>query len=1733
MEQDVVVVGLACRYANARDSGEFWRTLATGHSDIAEVGPDQWDRDRFFAPGDRNPGKINTKWLGKLAGARYFDNAFFNLSPREAVAIDPQHRLLLEETWHCIEDSGLPIDLLQSGRTSVNVALMAQDYLIKGISNNKQVDAFDPTGNYACIAANRISFLLNLNGPSRTVDTACSASLVALAQGRADLLTEDCDFALVGGVNVVCSPWRYLAFSQSRMLSPDGRCFTFDRRANGYVPGEGVGVVLLTTRAKAERLGCHIYGVLRGIATNHNGHNRSLTAPSVAAQADVINRALAAAGVEPSAVSYVEAHGTGTSLGDPIEIEALNSVYGRDRGTPLAVGSVKTNIGHVEAGAGMAGLIKVLLMLRHGRIAPTLNMEIHNPLLHAVGATIRFPNALVDWPAEHGPRTAGISSFGFGGVNCHAVVQEYEAPVGRRAVASPRTPAVFTLAAKTPEALRNTLAAWAVEPRWAEPEFVPQLCHAANQRLLSQPYRLGVPAADIPDLLAAVRRGELSSVRHVTAQPEPMVLLAPHDSSSATVCLATVSDSAAGRELRALIADRDGEFAADGRLTRFVAHLDGLAELTRRRVAIAEVVALDAVGAAAALVHAQAIPMEEAVGALLVDDPLVLQAPPRYTVLVGGECLLPNEIDADYLRDLVTGCASTLTEVTPYITQAALLLDHQHTFARALGRWEQLLAARSFSVVDAIRRFAEVAPELTPEQLAVLALAVNVAAGEIDRAWGLTPPGWLPPATAELAVLICDGIVDRSDAVSALFGVAELTALADTARSRAVVRSARLTRFGALTKRTEKTYAGRRLELPAPGADLAAATAALTGRCAAVVMLGPLDGESALDVVQIADGEPRTMTAALLELWLRGCDVDWAGPQLDETPRLPGLPGYVFDQHSFWHEDTDLRIDGQVPSVQPFIDDIERQVEAVGAPAVDGSSVIAASAGKVSTSPIRDATPSARHTLGPSAELATAPSARQATDPSARQIAVPSYRRTRESDGDISAESLDSVPTHAGKTVAESVPAVADATAVKAQLEQLLITLVAEATRSPRESLHTATEFADIGIDSLIIHTLNLQLSERFGDIAATLFFECRTIGEVAGRIQRDYADGVHKHFVSALTPAPIPAPAPTLVPAPAGAQSLTETPPAVAVSSAPAPGVAPSLPPAAASPSSSPSAAPPALAEPSAPASGVARASGGALASAPSLPPTAESLSAAAPALAMPSAPGLAGTQSPTAEAAHTPLRAPAVTPARGSTAPPAFAPPDALVSAPAAGVADEVAAGDVAPPAEQLVVRQRVRRATAEDGIAVIGFDGRFPGADSVPEFWRNLCDGVDSVAEIPLDRWDHAEYFDPQRNVPGKVYSKWGGFLSDVDLFDAAAFGIAPVEAAFMDPQERLFLEATRGCLEVAGYSRERIAAEHDNEVGVYVGASFNNYQLVQHEAAGADSYVPINSQTYAVANRVSYLNDFRGPSLTLDTACSSSLYALHLACESLRRGECSLAVAGGVNLTLHPSKYQMLAQYQFLSSDGRCRAFGAGGDGYVPAEAVGAFLLKPLADAVCDGDRVYGVIQGSALTHGGRTNGFTVPSPAAHATAIERALRQARWTPDTITCFEAHGTGTRLGDPVEIAAIRSAFETATPRRRQCAIGSVKSNIGHAEAAAGVAQLAKVLLQLQNRTLVPSLLHAERTNPAIDFTNSPVYVQRTLEDWDPAQMGAGATPRRAGLSSIGAGGTNVHVLIEEYQR
>ncbi|HWG98846.1 MAG TPA: SDR family NAD(P)-dependent oxidoreductase, partial [Pilimelia sp.] len=417
----------------------------------------------------------------------------------------------------------------------------------------------------------------------------------------------------------------------------------------------------------------------------------------------------------------------------------------------------------------------------------------------------------------------------------------------------------------------------------------------------------------------------------------------------------------------------------------------------------------------------------------------------------------------------------------------------------------------------------------------------------------------------------------------------------------------------------------------------------------------------------------------------------------------------------------------------------------------------------------------------------------------------------------------------------------------------------------------------------------------------------------------------------------------------------------------------------------------------------------------------------------------------------------------------------------------------------------------------IAVIGLSGRYPMAEDLEAFWANLLSGRDCVTEIPAERWNPDRDFDPVPGRPGASYSRWGAFLDGADRFDPLFFGISGREAELMDPQERLFLQTAWHAVEEAGYRAGDLARR---PVGVYVGVMYGHYQLYGVDAMRAGRPVPGSSHA-AVANRVSYTMDLRGPSVAVDTMCSSSLTAIHLACQSLRTGECELAIAGGVNLSPHPYKYVFLSQGRFLSTDGRCRAFGAGGDGYVPGEGVGAVLLKPLDRALADGDHIHGVITGHAAAHGGRTNGYTVPNPDAQRRVVAAALESAGVGPADVSYVEAHGTGTGLGDPIEISGLAKAYAGA-PR---IAIGSVKSGIGHLESAAGIAGLTKVLLQLRHRRLVPSL-HADPPNPDIDLGRTPFVVQREAGEWPAPHAG----PRRAGLSSFGAGGVNAHLVVEE---
>lgn len=436
------------------------------------------------------------------------------------------------------------------------------------------------------------------------------------------------------------------------------------------------------------------------------------------------------------------------------------------------------------------------------------------------------------------------------------------------------------------------------------------------------------------------------------------------------------------------------------------------------------------------------------------------------------------------------------------------------------------------------------------------------------------------------------------------------------------------------------------------------------------------------------------------------------------------------------------------------------------------------------------------------------------------------------------------------------------------------------------------------------------------------------------------------------------------------------------------------------------------------------------------------------------------------------------------------------------------------------------------SEEDIAIIGVSGRYPMAANLDEFWENLKCGRDSISEIPLERWDYRKFYTEEKGVKGKSNGKWGGFIDDVDKFDSLFFHITPLEAQHLDPQERLFLQTAWHTIEDSGYKVNELC---NGNVGVFVGVMYGEYQLYGVEETMKGNPIALGSSYASVANRVSYNFNFHGPSITLDTMCSSSLTSIHLACQSIRKGECQAAIAGGVNISIHPNKYMLLGQTNFLDSRGRCYSFGTGGDGYVPGEGVGAILLKPLAKAKFDKDHIYAVIKASEINHGGKTSGYTVPNPVQQGELIATALEHSNINPRTVNYIEAHGTGTALGDPIEIAGLNKAFCKYTSDKQFCAIGSVKSNIGHLESAAGIAAITKVLLQMKYKKLVPSI-HSEALNSNIDFVDSPFYVQQELQDWKKAVVIENnerkLSRRRAGVSSFGAGGSNAHIILEEYE-
>ncbi|MCV7258301.1 type I polyketide synthase, partial [Mycobacterium shimoidei] len=536
--EPIAVVGIGCKFPGGVDTpAQYWRFLRDGESGVVRVPPNRWDADAFYSEDHTVPGTICNREGGFLTSwqPEEFDAEFFGMSPREAAAMDPQHRLLLEVSWEALENAGITPKAIRNTQTGIYVGVTTSDYYWLTTSGGVAPEDLDPYlvfGNASNFAAGRLSYFLGVHGPAVVMDTACSSSLVAVHLACQGLRRRETDQALAAGVNLILSPENSIACSRWGMLAPDGQCKTFDAAANGYVRSEGCGVVVLKRLSDALRDGDSVWAVIRGSAVNQDGPSSGQTVPNGPAQQALLRQALAAARLAPADIDYIEAHGTGTALGDPIELDALSQVFGdRNGSAPLVLGSVKTNFGHAESAAGIAGFIKTVLSLDQGYIPPHLNFTELTPNACAAASQFTIPAKGMEWPSVDRPRRAGVSSFGVSGTNAHVVLEQAPAP---KPVAAQPEPVVNTLviSGKTPARIRP-IAAMLADWMASEGAEVPlaDVAHTVNHHRARYKNIAAVSARDRAQAVAGLRA--LAAGEPATGVVEPCQL--PHGSGTVFV----------------------------------------------------------------------------------------------------------------------------------------------------------------------------------------------------------------------------------------------------------------------------------------------------------------------------------------------------------------------------------------------------------------------------------------------------------------------------------------------------------------------------------------------------------------------------------------------------------------------------------------------------------------------------------------------------------------------------------------------------------------------------------------------------------------------------------------------------------------------------------------------------------------------------------------------------------------------------------------------------------------------------------------------------------------------------------------------------------------------------------------------------------------------------------------------------------------------------------------------
>jgi acyl transferase domain-containing protein/surfactin synthase thioesterase subunit/acyl carrier protein len=1950
--EPIAIIGMSCRFPGGSNSiDEYWQLLVNGKDAISEIPSDRWDLSDYYDPDPDVPGKMYCKWGGFLnTKVQDFDTKFFDIPPLEAQMMDPQQRLALEVTWEALENAQLDIIQLKGSNAGVFMGVSTSDYADFS-KNPTDITAYTNSGLAHSVLAGRISYELGLQGPSLGLDTACSSSLVAIHQACISLRKGESSLAIAGGVNLILTPNLTVGFCKGKFLSSVGKCKTFDESADGYVRGEGCGVIVLKRLSDAKRDGNNILAVIKGSAVNQDGASGGLTVPNGPAQEAVIIQALNDANLKPSDISYIEAHGTGTPLGDPIEVNALENVLkeGRSKEQELIIASVKTNIGHLEAAAGMASIIKVILALQHKQIPKHLHF---NKLNHNISVDedikIVIPTENIKWERRDTTRIAGISGFAFQGTNAHVIVEE--APLDSNLVLQDKDEIdrklhTLTISAKSIDALQDLAESYIKQllQHNTQSNYLANLSFSANSFRSKFNQRLAVIASDALDAktklqawldtgesagviyqdnisqdipkttflftgqgsqfagmgkelydtsptfkkdldncaeilqrnnyldkpLLSVLWGVDSNLIDETKYTQPALFALEYSLSQLWISWGIIPTAVIGHSVGEYVAACvAGVFSLEDGLKLICSRADLMHALPHNgsmaAIAAGERVILDAIEPYSDKLNIAAVNGSESVvisgdrdavkkvtlefskkgiktkelkvshafhsyllDSMLSDFKIILSEikynKPNITLIsnVTGKPVTHQEIItpeywikhtrnpvrfSESIKTLIDANINYFIEVGPQPVLLAMVKDSipgvdpdkykcLPSLRHGVNAWDELLTSLALLYVNGVSINWQMFDKDYTRQNVQLPIypfqrqrywfdaEKSLIESSVDELLYQTIWEPLEPTTDKLlkdtneayiifantslmSIELIDGLIEDNLTIIKVL-IDTLPCDSDSSAEYLQINENHFSvnidvfkDFDALLNKVLSTQEAQGLKVTRIiycwGADI------------------PKDTLETTFFKTIGYYYPLLLTQSIVNLKLENIRLYFItqGAQslfdkdnelsIMQTPlwglarsiavEIPHLNCTIIDVDQFSeHLADEIRV-GNVENEIAYRDNIRyvcrlvrlktpQQNEQKIIVSGSGTYLITGGLGGLGLTIVSWLVDKGAKNIAIVSRHSPSEDARKLIETKmAKGVNISTFEVDIAQEQDVKKLfiELSSMPKLAGIVHAAGI--LADAVIMKQDLimfDKVAAPKVSGIINIQRELM--ANNLA-LGLDFFVSFS---SVSSVIGNVgqcnyaASNAFLDGfahyqRSLGMrsisinwsnwakigMASKLDKDILSQLKLLGIRELQPKTCTKILDLLI-----TKDLTDV---VVLDidwekyfQTSKDNVKPVL-------------------------SYIKKAcnlkdnkivydKGNVLiqklvsaCSADRYDILNQHLSAEVKKLI-----GLDPHANIDIYAGFTTLGIDSLMAVEfrnriSKDMGAAFSkslPTSLLFNYPNIQALSSYLLSDVLL-LEQTNETEIFAPVHRHESIAIIGMSCRFPGgAHNVDEYWKLMTDGKDAIIEVPNDRWSLHEYYDQEPDIPGKMYCKWGGFLKEnVADFDANFFGIPPIEARAMDPQQRLALEVTWEALENAAIIPENLK---DTSTGVFFGVTTSDYANLAISKSEPSVYTNTGLSHSVIAGRVSYIFGLQGPSLVVDTACSSSLVAIHQACRSLREGESSLAIAGGVNLILSPEATIGLCMGRFLSIDGRCKTFDDSANGYVRSDGAGVVILKRLSDAQRDGDSILAVIKGSAVNQDGSSSGLTVPNGPAQESVIKHAMMDASVHTNEISFIEAHGTGTPLGDPIEVHAIQHVMKQGRDLEQPIIVSSVKANIGHCEAAAGIASIIKVVLALQHEQ-IPKQLHFKKLNHNISIDEDiKIIIPTENLNWF-----RGYKPRIAGVSGFAFQGTNAHIIVAE---